>query len=119
MMEKDITIKIKEYMNRQSISQAYVSIVTGIERTKLNRILNNKQDVSYDEAKLISGALGQTVGFFEGNNTVPVYQSSEKEITFYAGSPTDQQKEFARDMISFLETVDYIVGAEDRINDFM
>ena len=48
---------IKEYLDENGISQAFLSKTTGIEAPKLNLALNGNRKLSLEEYELICGAL--------------------------------------------------------------
>lgn len=53
----DTATEIKEYLNKNGISQTYVSKRTGISLPKLSMALNGVRRLSLDEYALICGAL--------------------------------------------------------------
>ena len=58
MVEINVGIKIKTYLDEQGISQAHLSRKTGIDPVKLNLSLNGKRTLGYEEYELICGVLG-------------------------------------------------------------
>lgn len=53
----DVGIMIKEYLEKNGISQAFVSRETHISPAKLNMALNGNRRLGLDEYALICGAL--------------------------------------------------------------
>lgn len=56
--------KIKEYLEENGISQAFVSRVTEIDAVKLNLSLNGNRRFTFEEYSLICGALKVNTDFF-------------------------------------------------------
>lgn len=57
-------LKIKDYLEKNGISQIHLSKKTGIPVAKLNLSLNGKRKMTFREYELICGALGVEAGFF-------------------------------------------------------
>ena len=60
----DASKRIKEYLEANGISQAFVSRRTGIDTTKLNLALNGARKLTLDEYSLICGVLGVSTDTF-------------------------------------------------------
>lgn len=56
--------KIKEYLEENGISQAFINRVTKIDTVKLNLSLNGKRKLTFEEYSLICGALKVNTDFF-------------------------------------------------------
>lgn len=56
--------KIKEYLEENGISQAFLNRVTKIDTVKLNLSLNGKRKLTFEEYSLICGALKVNTDFF-------------------------------------------------------
>ncbi len=54
----EVGLKIKEYLEENGISQAYISKVTKINAVKLNLGLNGKRRFTFQEYSFICGVLG-------------------------------------------------------------
>ncbi len=59
-----VGVMIKEYLEDNGISQAYVSRETNINPVKLNMALNGNRRLSLDEYSLICGVLKVNTDFF-------------------------------------------------------
>lgn len=57
MINLNVGLKIKEYLERNGISQTYISKETGIELPKLNLALNGKRRFTFEEYTIICGVL--------------------------------------------------------------
>lgn len=53
----DVGVMIKEYLEKNGVSQAFVSRETHINPVKLNMALNGNRKLTLDEYSLICGAL--------------------------------------------------------------
>lgn len=60
----DVGVMIKEYLEKNGITQAHISRKTGIETPKLNLALNGGRRLSLDEYSVICGVLGLDTNFF-------------------------------------------------------
>ena len=60
----EVGIKIKEYLESNGITQAFISRETGIELPKLNLALNGKRKITFDEYSLICGVLKLNTDYF-------------------------------------------------------
>ena len=60
----EVGLRIKQYLEENGITQAFLSDETGIARPKLNLALSGKRRMTFDEYELICGALGVDAGFF-------------------------------------------------------
>lgn len=53
----DVGVMVKEYLEENGISQAFISRETHIKQVKLNMALNGKRKLGLDEYALICGVL--------------------------------------------------------------
>ena len=60
----EVGLKIKMYLERNGMSQAFLSRETQINRVKLNLALNGNRRITFDEYELICGVLGVNTDFF-------------------------------------------------------
>ena len=56
-MKLNVGLKIKQYLEKNGISQTYISKKTGIELPKLNLALNGKRRLTFEEYTIICGVL--------------------------------------------------------------
>lgn len=64
VMNLEVGMKIKHYLDENGITQAFISRKTGISNSKLNLALNGNRKLTFEEYELICGALGVQAGFF-------------------------------------------------------
>lgn len=57
MIELELGLKIKKYLEDNGVSQTFISKKTGIELPKLNLALNGNRRFTFYEYELICGAL--------------------------------------------------------------
>ena len=114
-MSKFVT-NVNLYLNQLKIKQTYLSMITGIEKNKLSRILKGTQDITGSDMERIADGLGKSVEFFVSDSfTVPVMNMCEAEsVAFYAGEPTQKQEKIANLLIDLLKNIDEIISAESR-----
>lgn len=108
---------VNNYMSYNRIKQTYISLKTGIEPSKLSRLLKGVQDVTSGDMEKISTALGKQMDFFvsEDFEKELMARKFETEVAFYAGEPGKAQCDFAMKVIDLIENADEILGIEDRI----
>lgn len=107
---------VNAYLSQMKVKQMYLSRKTGIEKNKLSRILNGLQEISGTDMEKIAGALGQKTEYFlsEKFQLPKEVLCAEPEVVFYAGEPSKEQVEFAKQLIELIENADVILGAEGR-----
>ena len=108
---------LNEYLSRKKIKQTFLSLKTGIETSKLSRILTGTQDITSTDMEKIADALGKNVEYFLSDDfaVTDITELSKNEVAFYAGKPTKEQEEFAKEFIALLENVDEIMSAKGRL----
>lgn len=104
------------YLSEMKIKQTYLSLITGIDKNKLSRLLTGSQDESGTDMEIIAEALGKKVEFFLSDSfAVPEINSfSMKKITFYAGEPSERQEQIASQLMELLENMDEVMSARNR-----
>lgn len=109
---------VNAYLSHMKIKQNYVSKKSGIDTKKLSRILTGKQDATGNDMTAIAAALGKSAEFFwtECISIPDISSFMPERIAFYAGSPTDKQKNMAELLLNFMENVDEVLSAKNRFN---
>ncbi|MBU5485745.1 hypothetical protein KQI86_15600 [Clostridium sp. MSJ-11] len=113
----NFTKNINDYVSFYKIKQTFIVNQTGIEKNKLSRLLNGKQDIVYEDMILISKALGKEVEYFMQDN-LKLEASEYKDtssIAFYMGEPDQSKIELANKVFDFLEHIDAILGVRKKI----
>lgn len=107
---------VNAYLSHMKMKQAYISLKSGIDGKKLSRILTGAQDVTSGDMEKISKALGKSTAYFlQEPFVLPEKISPKKEkVAFYVGNPTEEQEEFARKLVDFMENIDEIMSAKER-----
>lgn len=105
---------VNTYLTEMKIKKSFLGIKSGIESSKLSRILNKTQEVSGSEMDLIARALGKKLEFFLAEDFfVPKKEIlGTGELAFYAGNPTHEQEEFAKQFLELIENADEIISAK-------
>ena len=55
---------VNKYLSEMKIKQTYLSMITGIDKNKISRILTGAQEESGTDMEKIARGLGKTVEFF-------------------------------------------------------
>lgn len=106
---------VNKYITEMKIKKSYVSLKSGIDPSKLSRILSKNQEINEEEMEKISNALGQKIEFFlvESFNVSKKEFEGTGEIVFYAGEPKQEQEIFAKKLLELIENADEILSAKD------
>lgn len=108
---------LNNYIEHHKIKNTFISKISGIEKNKLSRLLNGKQDIQYEDMEKLAKSLGKDIKYFMQENLVltkPLYEDTTS-IAFYMGSIDDEKKELANVIFDFLEHVDAILGVKKKI----
>ncbi len=107
---------LNTYLSEMKIKQTFLSLITGLEKNKLSRILSGTQDESGSDMECIAKALGKKVEYFLSDNFVvtKIDDCSVNKIAFYAGEPSEKQQETANLLMELMENIDEILSAESR-----
>ncbi|SFQ11091.1 hypothetical protein SAMN04487928_11921 [Butyrivibrio proteoclasticus] len=107
------------YIDYYKIKQVYISKMSGIDKNKLSRILKGAQDETGADMEKMAGALGKGIDFFVSNDfSIPEASSRTFDsVAFYAGEPTDHQKDIAENLIEMMDNIDQVLGAKSRFID--
>lgn len=102
------------YLSKMKIKQTFISLKTGMDKNKLSRILNGKQDVNSSDMEKIAHALGKSVEFFlsEEFSVVEPDLDTMTEIVFYAGKPSKKQELITKQLLEFIENADEVLSAK-------
>jgi len=109
---------LNEYLTHYNIKNSFVSKITGIEKNKLSRLLNNKQGILYEDMELIAKSLGKDISYFMQENLTLKSSGYEEatSIAFYMGAVDEDKKILANEVFDFLEHVDAILGIQKKID---
>ena len=106
---------VNKYLSEMKIKQTYLSMITGIDKNKLSRLLTGTQEESGTDMEKIAGALGKKIEFFL--NVAPhIGCFSRNKIAFYAGAPTEKQEKIAEQLMELMENIDEVVSAKSRFD---
>ena len=96
--------------------KAYLSMITGIEKNKLSRLLKGTQTESGTDMEVIAEALGQNVEYFLSDSfDVPKISGySLGKMQFYAGNLSEKQENIAGRLMELMENIDEIMSAKSR-----
>ena len=106
---------VNEYIIEMKIKKSFISMKSGIDASKLSRILSKNQEINVSEMEKIANALGQKIEFFLSESfSVPKKEFwGTGEIVFYAGEPKQEQETFAKQLLELIENADEILSAKD------
>ena len=109
---------LNTYLSEMKIKQTYLSMITGIDKNKLSRLLTGSQDESGTDMETIAQALGKYVEFFLGDSFyIPNFDGfSTNKIAFYAGEPSEKQEEIASQLMELMENIDEVISAKSRFD---
>lgn len=109
---------VNKYLSGMKIKQTYLSMITGIDKNKLSRLLTGTQEESGTDMEKIAGALGKKIEFFLNDSCVApqIGCFSRNKIVFYAGAPTEKQEKIAEQLMELMENIDEVVSAKSRFD---
>lgn len=95
------------FLKDRKIKNAYISLITGWEKSKVSRILNGDVDLKMDDAELLATSLGKDVLFFLNDDETVYYSTKENEqMAFYAGHLEKHDKKIAADLLDMFRFYD-------------
>lgn len=102
------------YLTKKKIKRTFICVKTGMNESKVSRILSGTQEMTIKDLEMIASALGKRVDYFLGDDLIELYEDAYKgaEVAFYAGEPTVEQQQFAEKIVTMMECMDDILGAE-------
>lgn len=107
---------VNKYLSAMKMKQTYLSMVTGIDKNKISRLLTGAQEESGSDMEKIAKGLGKRVEFFlQDSIFVPqVENCAGNKIAFYAGTPSEKQEEIAKCLMELMENIDEVLSAKCR-----
>ena len=104
---------VNRYLSEMQIKPSYLSMISGINETKLNDLLNGLQDADKSEMVRIAQGLGKDVHFFMAD-TMNISSISSFDDTKYSRKPTEKQKLLSSSILEFLKNIDEVMSAKIR-----
>ena len=94
------------------IKQVYLSMITGIEKNKMSRILTGSQEESGTDMEKIARGLGKNVDFFLADTIIMprIDGSAVNKIAFFAG----EHEQIANQVMELMENIDEVLSAKSR-----
>ena len=107
---------VNQYLSEMKIKQSYLSMITGIDKNKISRLLTGVQDESGADMEKIAHALGKNIEFFLADSIeIPhINEFAPNKITFYAGEPSKKQEQIANQLMELMENIDEVLSAKSR-----
>ena len=107
---------VNKYLSEMKIKQTYLSMITGIDKNKMQRLLTGTQDESGTDMEKIAGGLGKNVEFFLSETMIipQVDTSAINKIAFYAGEPSGKQEQIANQLMELMANIDEVMSAKSR-----
>ncbi|MDF2988408.1 MAG: helix-turn-helix transcriptional regulator [Eubacterium sp.] len=108
---------VNAYLSQKKIKQTFISMKTGIETSKLSRILNETQDITSVDMEKIAALLGKNIEYFLSENfqVDNIERDLKTEVAFYVGELGTEQVKFAMKLIDLIENIDEILSARGRL----
>lgn len=107
---------VNKYLSEMKIKQTYLSMITGMDKKKLSRLLTGAQEESGSDMETLARGLGKNIEFFLSDTMfIPkVGDISMDKIAFYAGEPSQKQELMAEQLIELMENIDEVMSARSR-----
>lgn len=109
---------VNKYLSEMKIKQAYLSMITGIDKNKMSRLLTGSQEESGTDMEKIARGLGKNVEFFlaDSINIPQIGKMTANKIAFYAGEPSQKQEQVAEQLMELMENIDEVISAKSRFD---
>lgn len=107
---------VNKYLSEMKIKQTYLSMITGIDKNKMSRLLTGSQEESGTDMEKIASGLGKSVEFFLADAIVipQIENKAVNKIAFYAGEPSQKQEQIAKQLMELMENIDEVISAKSR-----
>ena len=107
---------VNKYLSEMKIKQAYLSMITGMDKKKISRLLTGSQEESGTDMEKIARGLGKNVEFFLADSIIiPRFNTDAvNKIAFYAGEPSREQEQIANQLMELMENIDEVMSAKSR-----
>ena len=107
---------VNKYLSEMKIKQTYLSMITGIDKNKMSRLLTGSQEESGTDMEKIARGLGKNIEFFlaDAINIPQVGSFAINKIAFYAGEPSHKQEQIAKQLMELMENIDEVMSAKSR-----
>ena len=107
---------LNKYLSEMKIKQTYLSMITGIDKNKMSRLLTGSQEESGTDMEKIARGLGKNIEFFlaDAINIPQVGSFAINKIAFYAGEPSHKQEQIAKQLMELMENIDEVISAKSR-----
>ena len=107
---------VNKYLSEMKIKQTYLSMITGIDKNKMSRLLTGSQEESGTDMEKIASGLGKSVEFFLADAIVisQIGNMAINKIAFYAGEPSQKQEQIAKQLMELMENIDEVISAKSR-----
>ncbi|SDP36305.1 helix-turn-helix domain-containing protein [Selenomonas ruminantium] len=107
---------VNKYLSEMKIKQAYLSMITGIDKNKMSRLLTGVQEESGTDMEKIARGLGKNIEFFLADTIIipRACTSAANKIAFYAGEPSGEQQQIANQLMELMENIDEVMSAKCR-----
>ena len=107
---------VNKYLSEMKIKQTYLSMITGIDKNKMSRLLTGSQEESGTDMEKIAHGLGKNIEYFLADSiSVPqMGDFSMNKIAFYAGEPSHKQEQIANQLMELMENIDEVLSAKSR-----
>ncbi len=104
------------YLSKMKIKQTYLSMITGIDKNKMSRLLTGVQEESGTDMEKIAQGLGKNIEFFLADTIIipRVDTYAANKIAFYAGEPSGEQQQIANQLMELMENIDEVMSAKSR-----
>lgn len=109
-------INVNKYLSEMKIKQTYLSMITGIDKNKMSRLLTGSQEESGTDMEKIASGLGKSIEFFLADAIVipQIGNMASNKIAFYAGEPSQKQEQIAKQLMELMENIDEVISAKSR-----
>lgn len=102
---------VKTYMKNNYIRQNYIVLMTGWDKSKVSRVLNEDNRPKEDEMETLASAFGKPIEFFLSDDAVVDNSlASSNEVKFFAGKLDVEDAHIANKLVEMLRYYDAIIN---------
>ncbi len=101
------------YLSEKKIKNAYISLLTGWDKSKVSRVLNGEVDIKMEDASILASSLGKDISFFLRNKEdIKKEALASESFAFYAGHLDREDQEVAANLLDMFRYYDALVNLE-------
>lgn len=104
---------VKLYLKERDIKNTYIELMTGWDKSKISRLLNENNNLKYEDMEVLAEALGHDVVFFMGKpEDMAVKPLMRGQIAFFAGELNEDERKDVNELIDMFRFYDALTALD-------